>query len=458
MSMMNIGLSGIQASQIGMNVTSQNVANINTPGYSRQQVMLGAVGAQGVGMSDAGNGVSVQAIRRVTDQYQTNQMFRSASMLGEASTSAGQIKRLETLMAGDSMNLSTGFDNFFTSLNGSSISPYSSAHRQQIVSEAEALANRFNHLSSSIDGQYDDLSQQRSSSVSQANSLLSNLATLNDKIRDGQARGANTSALEDERDVLITELAELVDVRITDAGDGTLNIALPNGQPLLTGNNAAQLSLEQDPNNPRSDILSLTLNGQNFPLDDDIGGKLGALSEYERDVLQPTLDAINDIAREFADAFNAQLAEGFDLNGEPGRALFTYDPSNPAGTLSITEGFKPEDLALSGDGTPGDNSNLLKLIDIKDQEFEIGDLGSQTLSGAFSSLLGDIAVKSRQAQADHDAASNIYLQAAIEKSGTSGVNLDEEAVSLMMYQQSYQANLQVINTANQVFASVMQLF
>ncbi|MGF1682684.1 flagellar hook-associated protein FlgK [Photobacterium minamisatsumaniensis] len=458
MSLMNIGLSGIQASQIGMSVTAQNVANINTPGYSRQQVHLAAVGSTSMSMKDAGNGVSVSAIRRVTDQYQTNQIFRAGSMLGEASTSAQQLKRLETLLSGDSMDLSQGFDSFFSALNGSSISPYSSAHRQQIVSEAEALSNRFNQLSNSLDGQYSDLSQQRSSAADSANSLLSNIGKLNEEIRKGSVSGSNTAALEDERDVLLAQLSEIVDVRITDAGDGTLNVALPNGQPLIMGSQVAQFSVESDPDNPRSDVLSLSFNGQNFPLDNDIGGKLGALADYERDVLVPTQEVINDIALEFAQAFNDQLAEGFDLNGEPGKPLFVFDPENPASTLSINPDFKPEDLALSADGTPGDTGNLLKLIDIKDQEFEIGHLGSQSLGGAFNSMLGDIAVKSRQAQSDHDAASNIYLQATIEKSSTSGVNLDEEAVSLMMYQQAYQANMQIINTANQVFASVMQLF
>ena len=458
MSLMNIGLSGIQASQVGMNVTAQNVANINTPGYSRQQVHLSAVGSTSMSMKDAGNGVSVSAIRRVTDQYQTNQIFRAGSMLGATSTSAQQLKRLETLLSGDSMNLSQGFDSFFSALNGASVSPYSSAYRQQIISEAEALSNRFNQLSSSLDGQYSDLNQQRSSAVASANSLLSNISKLNDEIRKGNVTGANTAALEDERDVLIAQLSEIVDVRITDAGDGTLNIALPNGQPLVMGSQVAQFSLEPDPNNPRSDVLSLSFNDQSFPLDDDIGGKLGALAEYERDVLIPTQEVVNDIALEFAQAFNDQLAQGFDLNGEPGKPLFVFDPENPAATLSINPDFKPEDLALSADGTPGDTGNLLKLIEIKDQEFEIGHLGSQTLGSAFNSLLGDIAVKSRQAQSDHDAASNIYLQATIEKSSTSGVNLDEEAVNLMMYQQAYQANLQVINASNQVFAAVMQLF
>ncbi|WEM43001.1 flagellar hook-associated protein FlgK [Photobacterium sp. DA100] len=458
MSLMNIGLSGIQASQVGMNVTAQNVANINTPGYSRQQVHLSAVGSTSMSMKDAGNGVSVSSIRRVTDQYQTNQIFRAGSMLGATSTSAQQLKRLETLLSGDSMDLSQGFDSFFSALNGASVSPYSSAYRSQIISEAEALSNRFNQLSSSLDGQYNDLSQQRSSAVSQANSLLGNISKLNEEIRKGEATGANTSALQDERDVLIAELSEIVDVRITDAGDGTLNIALPNGQPLVMGNQVAQFSLESDPNNPRGDVLSLSFNDQNFPLDDDIGGKLGALAEYEKDVLIPTQAAINDIASEFAQAFNDQLAQGFDLNGEPGKPLFVFDPDNPAATMSINPDFKPEDLALSGDGTPGNTDNLMKLIEIKDQEFDIGHLGSQTLGSAFNSLLGDIAVKSRQAQSDHDAASNIYLQATIEKSATSGVNLDEEAVSLMMYQQAYQANLQVINASNQVFASIMQLF
>ncbi|MGF1721809.1 flagellar hook-associated protein FlgK [Vibrio kyushuensis] len=456
MSLMNIGLSGVQASQIGMNVTSQNVANINTVGYSRQQAVFGAVGA--MGLNDAGNGVSVTSIRRVTDQYQTNQMFRASSMLGQTSTAHQQLQRLETLLSADSMNLDQGFNNFFSSLNGASVSPYSSANRQQVISEAEALANRMNQLSSSVDGQFSDLNQQRTSAVAHGNSLLSNISKLNEEIRKGEVSGENTAALRDERDVLINELSEVVEIRITDPGDGTLELALPNGQPLISGNQTAQFAVSADPNNPQSQILSLSFNGQDFPIGSDIGGKLGALDAYEKDVLIPSQEIINDIALEFATAFNDQLGQGFDLNGNAGKALFVFDPDNPASTLKIDPDFKPEDLALSDDGKPGSNGNLLKLIEIKDQEFDIVHLGSQTLGGAYTSMLGDIAVKTRQAQSDHHAASNIYVQATIEKSGTSGVNLDEEAVSLMKYQQAYQANLQVINAANQTFASVMQLF
>ncbi|WP_047045938.1 flagellar hook-associated protein FlgK [Vibrio mexicanus] len=456
MSLMNIGLSGVTASQVGMNVTAQNVANINTPGYSRQQAVFGTVGPQSMG--DAGNGVSVNSIRRITDDYQTNQLFRASSLIGSTSTSAQQLVRLETLLAADSMDIDQGFNSFFSALNGSSPTPYSSANRTQIISEAEALANRFNQLSNSLDGQYSDLNQQRTSAVAQANSLLTNISQLNEEIRKGEATGANTSALQDERDVLITQLSEIVEVRTTDAGDGTIELSLPNGQPLISGNQTAQFGVETDPNNPQSTVLTLSFNGQDFPLTGDIGGALGALDDYEYDVLKPAMEVINDIAYEFATAFNDQLSQGFDLNGEPGKPLFIFDPDNPASTLSIDPDFKPEDLALSEDGTAGCNGNLLKLIEIQDQEFEIGHLGSQTLGGAYTSLVGDIAVKSRQAQSDYQAAGNIYVQATVEKSGTSGVNMDEEAVNLMKYQQAYQANLQVINAANQTFASVMQLF
>ncbi|MGR5542838.1 FlgK family flagellar hook-associated protein, partial [Vibrio campbellii] len=87
----------------------------------------------------------------------------------------------------------------------------------------------------------------------------------NEEIRKGEANGANTSALQDERDVLITELSEIVEVRVTDAGDGTLDLSLPNGQPLLSGNQVAQFGLQTDPNNPQSKVLSLSFNGQDFP-------------------------------------------------------------------------------------------------------------------------------------------------------------------------------------------------
>ncbi|MEZ8825376.1 flagellar hook-associated protein FlgK [Vibrio amylolyticus] len=439
MSLMKIGFSGVQVSEIEMNVMSQNVKNINTAGYSRHQAVFG------VDMNDAGNGVKVTSLHRIADQYRINQLYRASSMLGQTLTSYRQLQRLEMLLSADSMNLDQGFNKFFSSLiSGDSASPGSLANRLQMISEAEALANLMNQLSSSVDGQFTDLNQQRMTTVAHCNSLLDNISKLNEKIRKGEVSGENTASL---RDVLINELSKVVEVRITDPGDGTLELALPNGEPLINGNQTEQFVVSADLSYPQNQILLLSFNGQNFRVNSQIGGRLGA---YERDVLASFQESINDIALEFATAFNDQLGQDFDQNGIAGKPLFVFDPANPAASMSIDPDFKPEDLALSGDGTLGDNGNLLK--------FDIAHLGLQTFGRTYTSMLGDIAMETRQAESDHAAASDIYVQATIEKLGTSGVNLDEEAVSLMKYQQAHQVNLQVINTANKTFAAVMQLF
>ncbi|MBS2781304.1 lateral flagellar hook-associated protein LfgK [Aeromonas salmonicida] len=439
MSMLNIGFSGLNAAQIALNVTAQNIANVNTIGYSRQEAMMGSL--SGFGRLDNGMGVEVTGVRRITDDYLVSQHWRSRSSTGASYSFHQYINTTEQLLGSESMNIAKGLDSFFASLSAALDSPETPAQRSQIVSSAGALANRFGQLNESMLTQEKQIDDQLNSTVSQVNSYLKQVAELNTQISEQASKGVNTSVLEDSREQIVRELSTFMEVRVNRQSDGSFSLSLPQGQPLVLAGSSSTLSLA-------GDSLSLSFGPQSFDVPKLHGGSLAGVIEYRTTVLRPLRDELNQIAKKLADDFNAKQIGGIDLHGNPGKSLFTYDPLNPSGTLKIADGFTGDDLAFAkAGGGSGDNRNLQELLTIKDSQYD-----------AYSALLGRMAVQSGQAKATMEADANMEKQLATKLSSVSGVNTDEEGVKIMAYTKAYQANAKVISTSDQLFNSILNMF
>ena len=439
MSLLNIGFSGLNAAQIALNVTAQNIANVNTVGYSRQEAMMGSL--SGFGRLDNGMGVEVTGVRRITDDYLVSQHWRSRSSTGSSYAFHQYINTTEQLLGSESMNITKGLDSFFASLSAALDSPETPAQRSQIVSSAGALANRFGQLNESLLTQEKQIDDQLGSTITQVNSYLKQVAELNTQIGEQASKGVNTSALEDSREQIVRELSTFMEVRVNRQSDGSFSLSLPQGQPLVLAGSSSTLSLT-------GDTLSLSFGPQSFEVPKLQGGTLAGVLEYRTTVLRPLRDELNQIAKKLADDFNAKQAGGIDLNGDPGKPLFSYDPLNPSGTLKVADGFTGDHLAFAkAGGGNGDNRNLQELLTIKDSQYE-----------AYSALLGKMAVQSGQAKATMEADANMEKQLATKLSSVSGVNTDEEGVKIMAYTKAYQANAKVITTANTLFDTVLGMF
>ena len=439
MSLLNIGFSGLNAAQIALNVTAQNIANVNTVGYSRQEAMMGSL--SGFGRLDNGMGVEVTGVRRITDDYLVSQHWRSRSSTGSSYAFHQYINTTEQLLGSESMNITKGLDSFFASLSAALDSPETPAQRSQIVSSAGALANRFGQLNESLLTQEKQIDDQLGSTITQVNSYLKQVAELNTQIGEQASKGVNTSALEDSREQIVRELSTFMEVRVNRQSDGSFSLSLPQGQPLVLAGSSSTLSLT-------GDTLSLSFGPQSFEVPKLQGGTLAGVLEYRTTVLRPLRDELNQIAKKLADDFNAKQAGGIDLNGDPGKPLFSYDPLNPSGTLKVADGFTGDHLAFAkAGGGNGDNRNLQELLTIKDSQYE-----------AYSALLGKMAVQSGQAKATMEADANMEKQLATKLSSVSGVNTDEEGVKIMAYTKAYQANAKVISTSDQLFTSLLNMF
>ncbi|MEB6642145.1 lateral flagellar hook-associated protein LfgK [Aeromonas caviae] len=439
MSLLSIGFSGLNASQIALNISAQNIANVNTIGYSRQEAMMGSL--SGFGRMDNGMGVEVTGVRRITDDYLVSQHWRSRSATGSSYAFHQYINTTEQLLGSESMNITKGLDSFFASLSAALDSPETPAQRSQIVSSAGALANRFGQLNESLLTQEKQIDDQLGSTITQVNSYLKQVAELNTQIGEQASKGVNTSALEDSREQIVRELSTFMEVRVNRQSDGSFSLSLPQGQPLVLAGSSSTLSLA-------GDTLSLSFGPQSFEVPRLQGGTLAGVLEYRTTVLRPLRDELNQIAKKLADDFNAKQAGGVDLNGDPGKPLFSYDPLNPSGTLKVADGFTGDHLAFAkAGGGNGDNRNLQELLTIKDDQYD-----------AYSALLGKMAVQSGQAKATMEADANMEKQLATKLSSVGGVNLDEEGVKVMAYTKAYQANAKVISTSDQLFNSILNMF
>ncbi|MET0266388.1 MAG: flagellar hook-associated protein FlgK [Duganella sp.] len=457
------GLSGALAAQAAINAVSQNIANSQTKGYTRQGALLQSIATDASNISP-GNGVRVGSLLRFSDSYKLQQMWRTNSELASRSQVQPYLTQLEKVMNNSTSSISYGFDNFFKALNAAAVDPTSTPLRQQVITSADSLSKQINSIYELTTNQMVASQQQSASVLPDMNQSLASIAALNKQIIQIGANGTNTSALQDQREQLIDTVASQVGVEVVFNPDGSANLSLKTGQPLVSADLAATLAYETVDS---KSTLTLKFSNSKFNLEDSkIGGQLGGLANFRNNTLQPLRSSIADIARQFSEKFNEVSAAGNDTDGAAGKPLFYFSDNGPnalgtIGLLTIDPAFTTADLAFRADGQPaGDNGNLQELIKIRNLEINVTSLGADKvqLSDADTQLVGKLAIDSQQNQAQMKTATTIRQQAEDDWKSTSGVNVDEEGINLIEFQNMFQANMKVISVANTLFDATLQMF
>lgn len=448
-------LSGALAAQAAVNTVSQNIANLQTKGYTRQGVLLQSISTD-PGVNSAGNGVQVGSLLRFSDSYKSQQMWRAASDLGQRSQVQPYLTQLEKVMADSTSSISYGVDNFFKALNAAAVDPTSTPLRQQVITMADSMSQQVNSIYNLTATQLISANQQRAAVLPSLNEALAGIAALNEKIIQVGAAGTATSGLVDQREQLIDGVASQVAIEVINNPDGSASVSLKTGQPLVVTDMAAKLNFETLSG---TQTLNLTFADTKFKLDDTkVGGQLGGLGNFVQNTLKPLQTSIVEIAQQLSTKVNDQLKLGFTAPGVAGKDLFVFNPASATGLLGIDPAIKAADLAFSTDGTPGDSGNLQLLVDIKSQPITLTTLGSVLLNDADTQVVGKLAVDSQQNQALLKTATTIRRQSEDDWASTSAVNRDEEAINLIEYQNMYQANMKVISVANTLFDATLQMF
>ncbi len=364
-SLLSIAQTGLAAANLGLATTSHNIANVNTPGYSRQQIVQTAALAGFSGAGFSGKGVNVTNIQRVASDFLTTQAHLATADSAASSTALDYLNRIADNMTSDETSLSSSVDGFFSSLQDLSASPSGTTERQSVISAAQSLVNRFQTLDSQLTSMSSEIGTRLQTAASQINSYATEIGKLNEQIALQTGSGLTPNDLLDQRDQLIRNLSELTRVSTVAQPDGRVNVFLASGDALVLAGQSIKLVVQRDTSDP--DQFRLAAQGastgnvaRTIQGSIDLGGTIGGLMSVQSDIA----DARNELGRiavAFGDAINKQQALGQDLKGVQGTNLFTlaspkaFALDGSTGSINVsyadTTALQASDYQLDYDGT-----------------------------------------------------------------------------------------------------------
>ncbi len=319
--LVNNALTGLQAAQSALQVVGDNIANVNTPGYSQQSALQSTAIPTAIGGLYYGNGTQVDSVQRSYSSFLQGQVWTaSASASGQASLSSSLQNILGTLNNG---GVSSQVSQFFSGVAQVAASPDDIPARQSMLSNAQSLSQTFQSLGQQLASVGSGVNQQITESVDQINSISKQIAQLNVQISAAQGNpNGSPNDLLDQRDHLITELNGQVGVQVLNQNNSQLSVFLSNGQVLVAGGQAFALQTQGSPYNQQTLDVGYASNGTNITKSLS-GGTLGGLLQFRSQSLNPAENGLGLLADGIASALNAQQAQGLNLNGSSGSALFS---------------------------------------------------------------------------------------------------------------------------------------
>ncbi len=369
MSMFTIGLSGLNAAQNALNTTSNNISNVYTPGYNRELTILTEGNTSG--------GVKVSDIQRQFDRYVADQLNDATSTSSALETYQTQVSQIDNLLADDGAGLSPLMQDFFSAMSDLSGSPSDPAARQGVLGSADTLSAQVRSFDAYLQDMQTGINAKIGDEVTQINNTSKQLASLNREIVLAEAKtGEAPNSLLNQRDKLVNDLSERLNIKLNIQDGGTYNVTLSNGQPLVAGTNNFQLEAISSNADPQRTVVGYQDSGGNMvELNENriTGGSLGGLLNFRSETLDKTQNQIGQLAVSLVSGFNEQHAAGIDLDGDVGGSFFSIG-SPRAYAHSDNEGTA--DVAST---TFGDTSNLLAT----DYEIRVEN-GTPTAAGDFT--------------------------------------------------------------------------
>ncbi|KVG25150.1 flagellar hook-associated protein FlgK [Burkholderia diffusa] len=368
--LMNLGVSGLNAALWGLTTTGQNISNAATPGYSVERPVYAEASGQYTSSGYMPQGVNTVTVQRQYSQYLSDQLNSAQSQGGSLSTWYSLVAQLNNYVGSPTAGISTAITGYFTGLQNVANSAADTSVRQTAISNAQILANQLNATGQQYDALRQSVNTQLTSTVSQINTYTAQIAQLNQQISAASSQGQPPNQLMDQRDLAVSNLSSLAGVQVV-RNDSGYSVFLAGGQPLVLADKSYQLATVTSPSDPSElTVVSQGIAGANPPGPNQAlpdaslsGGTLGGLLAFRSQTLDPAQAQLGAVAASFAAQVNAQNALGIDLSGKPGGNLFTvaapavYSNQGNTGNASLSVSFAnasqptTSDYTLSYDGT-----------------------------------------------------------------------------------------------------------
>lgn len=362
-SILGVGITGLNAAQAGLVTTEHNIANASTPGYHRQETIQIPANPQLTGSGFFGQGVQVQTVNRVYSDFLDKQVQQAQTTGSYLDSYYSQVKQIDNMMSDPNVGLSPAMQDFFNGVQELANNPSSIPVRQSLLGTTNTLVNRFSSLDQRLTEIRSGVNSQLTSAVTEINSYAQQISALNGQIAVATTSSSSSQLpndLLDQRDQLIGELNKLVKVTSLHQTDGSYNIFIGNGQPLVVGVKTFALTATQSKEDPDSLVVGYGGNELNSSLLS--GGSLTALLNFRSTSLDPAQNALGRVAATLVQKFNEQHKLGMDLNGALGGNFFNAlsptviaNTNNPAGaavtaTVSAVGNLTTSNYRLSYNG------------------------------------------------------------------------------------------------------------
>jgi len=326
MSILNVGTRALMANQTVLQTTGNNIANVNTPGYSRQTAVLQTVEGQYSGSGYIGKGVDVATITRAYSDFLIRQSAMAGATSAGDSARADKLKQLEAIFPGGTSGLGAAVNDMLNAFSDVASAPTDLTARTVALTRVDEAASRMRSASQSLDDLQSGVAQEIAQKIDAINTLATNIAKVNDRIAKAQGTGQTPNDLLDQRDQLVRDLNQYVQTSSIMATDGTMGIFLGGSQALVLGSSVATLApVSDDFNDPLKTKVALTRVGQSITLDENTlgGGEVSALLRFQNTDLVEGRNLLGRLTLAISSSMNAQHALGLDLDGNIGGNLFT---------------------------------------------------------------------------------------------------------------------------------------
>lgn len=450
-SIMDSGLSALFAARAGLATTGHNIANANTPGYSRQLVQFSARRPQIMAYGSIGRGVEVQSIRRVQDQYLLNNLRIQQSRLHNFAQTDAALYEIEAILGSvDNDHLGSAMTKFFDSWNALAQPPINTNLKANVVSTAQTLVRDFHNINDSLDGLEKEIESAIQAEIGNLNRMLQAVGEMNKQIMGAEAGGGMANDLRDQRDQIINQISKIAEVSILEREDGSTDLILA-GRTMVARNFVTEFETAYRQTSHGFELMVVT-SGHQAEVKLSPGKLQGLLTSRDQQV-RDVRENLNKVAAQLIEEVNALHSQGrtSTSNGLPfftGTDMHTIEINNAlVNNNSLVATGRTSDL--------GDNTIALALANLAEMSANGPD--TKTITENYRALLVGVASERSSFQFMVENQLNVVASLETRMASVSGVSLDEEGANLVRYQNSYNAAAKVISTVQAMYDTLLNM-
>ena len=449
---LEIGKRALLSHQFGLQTIGHNIANVNTPGYSRQRVEISSTYPLATTLGIVGTGVRVHDIRRIQDLFLGQQFREDNKSLGQWRYKEKIMDQVESLISEPNDNtLSDLLNKFWDSWADLSTNPNSVSSRVAILEQANLVVNSFHQTAKQLDSLRDSVDSDLVNMTAEINRLSKEIGNLNEQIKTMELGGVKANDLRDARDFLVDQLSEYIDVNTIEQKNGGMTVFI-GAMALVDGPDHLEIApkvlnrdgkLEHELVWKGTDVKIKNLNGQ-----------LKGLIDSRDKIIPSYMEELDVLARTIIEEVNAIHRSGFGLNGTTGVNFFETSLLTAAGIrINPDLASDPGRIAASLSGEVGDNRIALAICDLKDRAVMVN--GSTTINDFYNGFVGQLGMEAREARSFTKNYELLLNQTENSRQAVQGVSLDEEMTNMVRCQHAYDAAARVITTIDQALDTVI---